>query len=278
MLRYILIVVYIFCSLLYIFFLFYIFFISSWGSVKFLTITSVPYDMVYVSGDSYTLLFKESNDVTKHEVMSFLIDKYPTTNRNYFNFIVFNFEWDPISILPFYGNSEYVLTWLLNENFFLIANDPVVNVSWYAGLFYCRFYDKRLPTIDEWEYVAMSTEVSSIGVYDFAYIQKILNWYTHRVGRSDYSVKNMFNNYWNVFGLHGIIWEWVYDFNSVIIIGTDSEGSDSEQLLFCGAASENSINPIDYVGFMRFSFRNSLDSVFSLSSLGFRCVKSLYLT
>lgn len=237
----------------------------------------VSSEMVYIPGDSYSLLFKENNDVVKHAVSSFLLDKKPITNMDFKNFVFLFRKWNPLDIISFFSNKEYLVAWLLNENKILIEDDPVVNVSWYACSAYCKGNGKRLPTIDEWEYVSSATLENSHNKNDFFYVQKVLSWYINTIGKSEYTTKNMFYNYWNVFGLYGIIWEWVYDFNSVIIIGADSEGGDQEQLLFCGAAAENSVNPIDYVGFMRFAFRNSLDSNFSLSSLGFRCAKSIYI-
>lgn len=233
----------------------------------------IPYNMVYIPGDSYNILFKEVNDISKHEVSSFLIDKYPVTNKEFKEFIFNNDKWEPLNVISFFSNREYLNNWLLNDNFYLILKDPVVNVSWYACVAYCTSLDKRLPILDEWEYVSNATQNFPYGINDFEYIQKVLNWYINAIAKSEYIVKNMFYNYWNVFGLHGVIWEWVYDFNSIIIVGSEVEGGEQEQSLFCGAGAENSVNPVDYVGFMRYAFRNSLDSVFSLSSLGFRCVK-----
>ena len=232
----------------------------------------LPTDMVYIPGDAYLLLFKEKGNIIRHEVSYFFVDKYPITNEKYLNFLRLNKKWEPRLIISFFSNKDYLTNWFLNENFFLIYENPVVGIPWYSALAYCKMFNKRLPTIDEWEYMSSVADKSYVGISSPQYIQKILNWYINSIGKNRYSIKTMFGNYWNIFGLHGIIWEWVYDFNS--IIGLKSENTNNiEQLLFCGAATENSINPIDYVGFMRFAFRNSLDSIFSISSLGFRCVR-----
>ncbi len=69
------------------------------------------------------------------------------------------------------------------------------------------------------------------------------------------------------------LWEWVHDFNSVILINTDAEGGGLEELLYCGATSANAIDPADYIAFLRFAFRNTLDANYTMIKLGFRCAK-----
>ncbi len=264
---------YLFKRYYFFFLIFFIFFFSTILQFKNCFSNILPYDMVYVPGDAYTLLFKENEDVTTHEVNYFFVDKYPVTNKNYLDFLYFNRKWAPIEIISFFSNKDYLLILLLNENFFLISNDPVVCVSWYSSIAFCKYFLKRLPLIDEWEYMSAATDNLPEGINNPTYIQKILSWYTNSIGKGEYSIKTMFSNYWNIFGLHSTIWEWVYDFNSIFAVGSSVEGNDSQQLLYCGAASENSVNPIDYIGFMRFAFRNSLDSTFAIINLGFRCVR-----
>ena len=77
----------------------------------------------------------------------------------------------------------------------------------------------------------------------------------------------------SIFGMHGIIWELVLDFNSVILLNSDSEGGGLEEVLYCGATATNAINPADYVAFMRFAFRNTLEANYTMPYLGFRCAK-----
>lgn len=245
-------------------------------SCKFFFI-SVPFDMVYIPGDFYGLFFKENNNVSTREVRSFLLDKYPITNEDFYKFILLDDKWSPLKINSFFSNKDYLLHWLLNENFSLIAKNPLVNVSWYTANEYCKVFGKRLPTLDEWEYVSSISEFfPGKHIDNFFYMQKILNWYINSFIFNTYDIRYLFGNYWNIFGLHGVIWEWVYDFNSIILIGSDFGGKEQDQVLFCGAAASNSVNPIDYVGFLRFIFRSNLESTYSLTSLGFRCAKSVF--
>ena len=42
-------------------------------------------------------------------------------------------------------------------------------------------------------------------------------------------------NYWGVHDLHGVIWEWVADFQTMLVTGESRGDSDVERNLFCGA-------------------------------------------
>src|SRR5690606_9688643 len=57
------------------------------------------------------------------------------------------------------------------------AKSPVTNVSWYAAKKYCESKGKRLPTMDEWEYAAMSDEKTMDARTKKSYNQYILSWY-----------------------------------------------------------------------------------------------------
>ena len=224
-------------------------------------------NIIYIKEGFYIPLFKE-NEINNIYVKNYFIDIYSVTNIEYRKFIKNNIFWNKNKIKNIFSDFNYLNHW--NKNFKYIQNSPIVNVSWYSCNEYCKLYNKRLPTIDEWEYIVYRSFNENNN-----YIQEILNWYTKPVKPILTSRESINNNCCNVYGMNGIIWEWVKDFNSIVIIGSDSEGGDLEQLLFCGTASVNSVNPSDYVSFMRFSFRSSLQAKYNISSLGFRCVKDI---
>ena len=72
--------------------------------------------------------------------------------------------------------------------------------------------------------------------------------------------------------MHGLIWEWVEDFNSVIIQGNGGTNADS---FSCAAGSLGSVNKEDYAAFMRFAFREGLQARYAINGLGFRCARDL---
>lgn len=69
-----------------------------------------------------------------------------------------------------------------------------------------------------------------------------------------------------------VVWEWVLDFNSVLM-GTDDRSQGSEdQGQFCGGGAANSKDAKDYAAFMRYGFRSSLRGNYAIKNLGFRCI------
>jgi formylglycine-generating enzyme required for sulfatase activity len=100
-----------------------------------------------------------------------------------------------------------------------------------------------------------------------SYAGLILDWYSKP---ADYS-RPYGSGTRNAFGirdLHGKVWEWTSDFNSMgPIAGDGGEG------LFCGGTGGALGDRADYAAFMRYSFRSSLKPAYSVSSLGFRCAK-----
>lgn len=228
-------------------------------------------DMVPVPSGDYVPLFKYGNFSEKIYVKSFSISRYPITNFEFEKFILLKPKWNYFNIDLVCADKNYLNHWKSGD-IKLLYDYPVVYVSWFAADAYCSYIGGRLPTIDEWEYV------SSFGIYGLdgrnedGYFQTILDWYITSQVSGFVEVYKMQKNFLGLFGLHGYIWEWVSDFNSVILLNTDAEGGGLEEVLYCGATATTAVNPIDYVAFMRFAFRNTLEANYTSSSLGFRCV------
>ncbi len=235
----------------------------------------VTNEMILITGGMYTPLFKYGDDLDPDVyVSSFYMSKYPVTNSEFSDFISNNPDWSYDNIKLIFADKNYLSHW--HENNIADFGDlPVVNVSWFAADAYCSYIGGRLPTLDEWEYVASAGKNQKYGKDDTSYFSSILDWYINYKTNSLSSIKNMDSNYWGVFGMHGYIWEWVSDFNSVILLNTDAEGGGLEEVLYCGATATNAIDPADYVAFMRYAFRNSLEATYTITNLGFRCVKNV---
>ena len=73
--------------------------------------------------------------------------------------------------------------------------------------------------------------------------------------------------------LHGLVWEWVDDFNALLVNPDSRSQEDADKLKFCGAGAINLKDRENYAVLMRIALLSSLDATDSTSSLGFRCVR-----
>src|SRR5262249_33957477 len=82
-------------------------------------------------------------------------------------------------------------------------------------------------------------------------------------------------NFYGVRDLHGLIWEWVADFNTALVTGDARGDTGLDRQLFCGSGSEGAKDRADFPPFMRYGFRSSLKASYTVHNLGFRGARSL---
>jgi formylglycine-generating enzyme required for sulfatase activity len=75
--------------------------------------------------------------------------------------------------------------------------------------------------------------------------------------------------------LHGLVWEWVADFNTAMVTGDARGDTGLDRQLFCGSGSQGARDVQNYPAFMRYAFRSSLKASYCVHNLGFRCAKDL---
>ena len=235
-----------------------------------------PVNMVYIDSGSYAALFKQDGDINEIEVDAFYLDQYQVTNGQFVQFVEEYPKWHPEGIKPVFADKNY-LKHLNLASMDDVAKQPVTNVSWFAAKAYCKALSKRLPTLSEWEYVGRASEYKADGSNDSEYRQQILKWYSRPSITKLPDVEHTEPNYWQVFGMHGVVWELVSDFNTSLVTGESRGDSQLEQQLFCGAGAASSIDPGDYAAFMRYALRSSYEASYTLSSMGFRCARDVKL-
>lgn len=234
----------------------------------------VDSEMARIKAGSYSPIFKQAEGEQLVSVSEFYLDKYQVTNRQFYDFTQRNRRWLKANTKPIFADKTYLQQFeesVLQD----IASQPVVNVSWFAAMAYCKAQGKRLPTLDEWEYVARASEKEIDGSKSEAFREKILQWYSQPSSKKVPSVYEGQENYWGIYGMHGIVWELVRDFNTSLVTGESRGDASLDNQLFCGAGASSSIDPSDYAAFMRYALRSSYSSHYTLSSLGFRCAKDI---
>ncbi len=234
-------------------------------------------DMSTVSGGVLLPFFKDADETNflSKKIPSFLIDQVPVTNENFLAFTKSHPEWKKSKAAAIFVDKNYLSHWTDDQKFSSkIKNSPVTNISWFAAEAYCQWKKKRLPTTDEWEVTAQASANSRDASRDPKFLERILNWYAQPTDAEINSVGKTQKNIYGVFDLHGLVWEWVYDFNSLMITEDSREDKSLNQKFYCGSGAYNSKDNRDYAAFMRYGFRSSLKASYTVGNLGFRCAKS----
>lgn len=216
-----------------------------------------------------------SDTVRPVKVDAFTMMDRQVTNAEFLDFVKKNPEWQRSKIKRIFAEKSYLKYWksdtVLGEN--VNPNAPVVMVSWFAAKAYCKWKGGRLANIAEWEYVASANKkaINQYGDKDFS--SKILVMYERMPKMPLPDVGERFKNYFGVYDMHGLVWEWTLDFNSVMISNDSRAKSNVDGGLFCAAGSIGNVNPTNYAAFMRYSIWSSLKAQYCLKNLGFRCIK-----
>lgn len=229
--------------------------------------------MIKIEGGSYkAFIGKDSGRVVK--VNTFLMDDSPVTNAEYLQFLKANPQWTRSKVIRLYADSTYLHNW--KGDFQLPTGispeAPVTNVSWFAAEAYAKSAGKRLPTIDEWEYAGVADEISPNASEKPEFTEFILKAYQQKEGYHT-PVKQHKPNYYGLYDMYGKVWEWTYDFNSVMMSGESRKDNTTNESLFCAGAAVTSSDLRNYAAFMRFAIRGSLKANYCVNNLGFRCVK-----
>lgn len=234
----------------------------------------VTTEMALVKGGSYVPLYGKKQD--KVIVNDLYMDVYPVTNAEFLDFVKKNEKWQKSNVKKIFADGNYLVKWqndtLLNAD--AKPNSPVTNVSWFAANAYCDCQGKRLATVDEWEYVGMADETNADARKLETYNQMILDWY-EKPKTYQNEIGHTFKNYYGIYDLHGLVWEWTSDFNSILITGESRTDSAENKNLFCGSGSLNATDLMNYAAFIRYAFRGSIKANYSVQNLGFRCVKDI---
>jgi formylglycine-generating enzyme required for sulfatase activity len=222
-------------------------------------------------------VFRSLTDAKEVPVNSFLLDVEPVTNEKFLEFVRANPRWQRSQVKRIFADESYLKNWVadLEPGTNAPSDAPVTFVSWFAAKAYAQWQGKRLPTVAEWEVAAAASPTLADGAKDAAFQQDILHWYSNSTPTVLPSVSRGPKNFWGVRDLHGLVWEWVSDFNSATVTGDARGDTGLDRQLFCGAGAIGAKDVENFPAFMRYGFRSSLKAAYTVHNLGFRCAKDL---
>jgi formylglycine-generating enzyme len=237
------------------------------GATEYVEVKGGRFESVLPQGPSPTV----SSPV---DVPSFAMRAKPVSVAEFAAFVQAHPEWRRDRVPALFAEKRYLLAWATaaQPGEKIAPQSPVTDVSWFAAKAYCESENARLPTWIEWEYVAAADVSRRDARGDAAWRRQILSWYERPSDAQLHAVGGKPNAY-GISDVHGLVWEWVDDFNALFIAGDSRTQGDPDLLKFCGAGAINIIDKDSYAVVMRIALLSSLNAADTTSSLGFRCVQ-----
>jgi len=204
------------------------------------------------------------------KVPGFLLQEHPVTNAEFLAFVRANPQWQRGATPAAMAGGDYLSQWLtpLNPGSHDAESQPVTRVSWFAADAYCEAQGARLPYWYEWELAAAASPSKRDARSDAEWRQQILDWYARPASAPLPQVRQGIANVYGVHDLHGLVWEWVQDFNSLLPADADPEK-------FCGSGAQNLQQKENYAVLMRIALLGSMQATDTGHALGFRCARDL---
>ena len=234
-------------------------------------------EFVHIPGGEFRSVIPEAEGDNLVAVGDFLIQNAPVTNAEFLQFVLHNPGWQRGAAVALFVDDQYLAAWAgpISLGPETGSQQPVTQVSWFAANAYCESQSARLPSWYEWEYVAAADGNEADAREHPEWRQKILSWYSKTGGDALADVRSSPANYYQVFDAHGLVWEWVDDFNAFLVSGDNREQGGADQLQFCGAGAITMEEKENYAVLMRVAMLSSLEAAYTTRNLGFRCARQI---
>lgn len=231
-------------------------------------------EMQRIEAGVYTPFYRIAGLAQEVEVKPFWLDRTAVTNAEFLEFVRKEPRWQRAQVPELLAEPTYLSHWQSDTELgnAVKPDQPVTFVSWFAASAYCQSQGKRLPSESEWEWAARFD--AGVGEPEEEIKARIFAFYSQSL--DDLPTVGYYPpNRFGVQDLHGIIWEWVEDFNTSFASADSRHRGDRKIQRFCGGASEGVLDANDYASFIRYAMRASLKADYTLHHVGFRCARSI---
>ena len=234
-----------------------------------------PAGMTLIPAGEYAPLLRMKDEPERVPVAAYWLDTRPVTNAEFLEFVRTHPQWQRSRVSPLFADRGYLADWAgdLEPGPGAPADAPVVRVSWFAARAYARALGKRLPTTAEWERAGSAGFTTPDGATEPGFSAALLAWLARPTPATLPAAGAGRPNFFGARDLHGLVWEWVEDFNTAMTTGESRADSGLERNLFCGAGAAGARDLRDYPAFMRVGLRSSLRAHYAVPNLGFRCAR-----
>lgn len=205
-------------------------------------------------------------------IETFHMDRGQVSNADYLEFVTAVPRWRRSRAADLFAADSYLDHWHSDlDTGPDQGSRPVTHVSWFAASAYCQWRDARLPTEDEWEYVARAGMPEAASKRrQRAY--ELFAWYSDPRAENLPAAGSGPADALGIHDMHGLVLEWVEDYRSSLgPPGDDYAGN----VISCGGSASlaPSSEPLDQVTVMRYATRALLEPTTTTATLGFRCAR-----
>jgi len=232
-------------------------------------------EYVALPGGSFTSVLPADGKDAPAQVAPFQLRREPVTNAEFLAFVKSHPQWRRDKVASILADARYLTQWAGPDapGEQALPQQPVTRVSWFAAQAYCESEQARLPSWYEWEFAAAADATRRDARDDPAWRESILGWYSRPSNAALPSVGGTSNAY-GVRDLNGLVWEWVDDFNALMVASDSRDQNDPDILKFCGAGALSLQEKDNYAVLMRIAMLSALKAADTTNNLGFRCAKS----
>lgn len=236
-----------------------------------------PPGMTLIPAGTYEPQLRSKDEPEKVAVSPFWLDARPVTNAEFLEFVRTHPQWRRSKVSTLFADRGYLADWAgdLELGAGVLPTAPVVRVSWFAARAFAQALGKRLPTTAEWERAAAAGFTQADGASEPGFSTYVLGWLSRPAPAQLPAAGSGRPNVFGARDLHGLVWEWVDDFNTAMTTGESRADTGLERNLFCGAGAAGARNLTDYPAFMRAGLRSSVRANYAVPNLGFRCAQDL---
>lgn len=239
-----------------------------------LALPAAAADYAALPGGRFASVIPADGKAAPAQLAPFKLRTEPVTNGEFLAFVKAHPEWRRDRVAKVLADARYLSHWAspVELGTTALPRQPVTRVSWFAAQAYCASEGARLPTWYEWEYAAAADATRRDARSDPAWREDLLAWYA----RPSSAPLPVIGGKPNAYGVRDIahpVWEWVDDFNALLVASDSRDQNDPDVLKFCGAGAVSLQEKENYAVLMRVAMLSSLKAADTTNNLGFRCAK-----